>query len=575
MNSVVNAPPSMHPPIISANMGNMPPFPLGTSFTFDPKVNVLIGPNGVGKSTALRVFAGEEHKHLARVSEQTPEPVDPKVEYCDNIDEVVKVFVGATRASLTPDMALQDLRLQDIQGMLASVLRFGSLIVLGISFGILIHLVVATALLVLLQQPPEWLVVGRETWVMGGLIVVLNLFVILLSRMRRSPFILRLIPGSRLLSEALASRSEVSSIFLFQAVASINRRLLGVGDHPNRDRRSQMAQEAAAVALNCAKEIAPEVFPASAKLSSGTIISAEGTALNLQTRLRRGWLRLRWKWYFTDHLSIVDTNFSDNPLHITSLGAGTQNTLLIAWGLALSLVYAHDFRDGWQEQPAALFIDEIENHLHPEWQRRFISVLSEHFPGLQIFATTHSPFSVAGLKEGQVHRLSWVEEVGVVVESNEFEIVGWTADEIVSNFFGVRVPTDVETAQAVIVLWWLQSVGDLSHYESAEAWRKDVVEDIKEYQGLKHQLDSEGIQTFRWLTGEIGFPEPLVLPLVGGGESWRQEMIKDFTSYVGVDVISGGRAARQRALRLEQELSGNTGVLSFLGDAEVGDDQYA
>ena len=62
-------------------------------------------------------------------------------------------------------------------------------------------------------------------------------------------------------------------------------------------------------------------------------------------------------------------------------------------------------RKRWHEKPAILLIDEIENHLHPRWQRRVIPALLEHFPGLQIFATTHSPFVVAGLKAGQVHVL--------------------------------------------------------------------------------------------------------------------------------------------------------------------------
>ena len=59
----------------------------------------------------------------------------------------------------------------------------------------------------------------------------------------------------------------------------------------------------------------------------------------------------------------------------------------------------------FHQRNAILLIDEIENHLHPTWQRRVIPALRRHFPGLQIFATTHSPFVVAGLKRGQIHRL--------------------------------------------------------------------------------------------------------------------------------------------------------------------------
>ena len=89
------------------------------------------------------------------------------------------------------------------------------------------------------------------------------------------------------------------------------------------------------------------------------------------------------------------------------------------------------------KKPAILLIDEIENHLHPTWQRRVIPALLEHFPGLQIFATTHSPFVVAGLKAGQVHLLNRDENGVVTATTNTEDIIGWTADEILRVFMGV------------------------------------------------------------------------------------------------------------------------------------------
>ena len=91
---------------------------------------------------------------------------------------------------------------------------------------------------------------------------------------------------------------------------------------------------------------------------------------------------------------------------------------------------------GWQEKPAILLIDEIENHLHPTWQRRVIPALLDHFPNLQIFATTHSPFVVAGLKSGQVHLLNRDENGIVTATTNTEDIIGWTADQILRNYDG-------------------------------------------------------------------------------------------------------------------------------------------
>ena len=102
-----------------------------------------------------------------------------------------------------------------------------------------------------------------------------------------------------------------------------------------------------------------------------------------------------------------------SPLYAGVLSSGTQGTLLWVWALAIKIASHYNWIEGWEKKPTILLIDEIENHLHPTWQRRVIPALLEHFPGLQIFATTHSPFVVAGLKAGQVHLLKR-DENGVV-----------------------------------------------------------------------------------------------------------------------------------------------------------------
>ena len=129
-------------------------------------------------------------------------------------------------------------------------------------------------------------------------------------------------------------------------------------------------------------------------------------------------------------------------------------------------------------RPAILLIDEIENHLHPTWQRRVIPALLEHFPGLQIFATTHSPFVVAGLKKGQVHLLKRDENGVVTAESNPEDIVGWTADEILRNLMGVDDPTDNDTAEAARELRQLRSEEPRSDSKE-EAKRQERMQELR------------------------------------------------------------------------------------------------
>lgn len=49
-----------------------------------------------------------------------------------------------------------------------------------------------------------------------------------------------------------------------------------------------------------------------------------------------------------------------------------------------------------------VLIDELELHLHPRWQQTVIESLRTTFPNIQFVATTHSPFIVQSLREGEL-----------------------------------------------------------------------------------------------------------------------------------------------------------------------------
>ena len=176
-------------------------------------------------------------------------------------------------------------------------------------------------------------------------------------------------------------------------------------------------------------------------------------------------------------IGTIDDILGD-PLYLGALSAGTQGTLLSIWALTLTMMLHQGGQSGWENKPAILLIDEIENHLHPTWQRRVIPALLKYFPGLQIFATTHSPFVVAGLKTGQVHLLKRNEHGGVTATTNTEDIVGWTADEILRTMMGVDDPTDDATAAAARELRQLRNEMPLTDDE-AEAQRQERMQELR------------------------------------------------------------------------------------------------
>ena len=134
----------------------------------------------------------------------------------------------------------------------------------------------------------------------------------------------------------------------------------------------------------------------------------------------------------------------------------------------------------WKQMPGIFIIDEIDAHLHPSWQRRVIPTLQRHFPNVQIFASTHSPMMVAGLKKRQVHLLKRDETGQVVWSRNEQDIIGWTADEIYRTFMGIDDPTDELTVQRANRLRVLRDKKSRTEMEEDEmnALRRQVNQDL-------------------------------------------------------------------------------------------------
>ena len=158
----------------------------------------------------------------------------------------------------------------------------------------------------------------------------------------------------------------------------------------------------------------------------------------------------------------------DGNLPMNVLSQGTQS--LIQWLARFLFGYAefHDFPCDLGEMPGVLIIDEIDAHLHPSWQRRILPTVASHFPNLQVFCSTHSPMMLAGLGVGQIQLLGRSPNDQITVSTNEQDITGWTADEILRTFLGVQDPTDSGTVRDLERLRHLRTQENLTSEETAE-----------------------------------------------------------------------------------------------------------
>lgn len=83
-----------------------------------------------------------------------------------------------------------------------------------------------------------------------------------------------------------------------------------------------------------------------------------------------------------------------------------------------------------------VLIDEIESHLHNQWQANIIPLLKALFPNTIFFITTHSSLVISQLKHGEAYRLERNKEG--VVESHLIENPGKVSFiDLLNDAFGV------------------------------------------------------------------------------------------------------------------------------------------
>jgi uncharacterized protein (DUF2235 family) len=121
---------------------------------------------------------------------------------------------------------------------------------------------------------------------------------------------------------------------------------------------------------------------------------------------------------------IVRTDDGEVPFELVSQGTAS----LISWvGVILQRLYEVYPSDPDPTQRHFLVLmDEIDAHMHPQWQRVLLNRIREIFPNVQLLATTHSPLIIADLPWDRIFHVvrSRDEDTGVVgpVEVRQYEM---------------------------------------------------------------------------------------------------------------------------------------------------------
>ena len=88
------------------------------------------------------------------------------------------------------------------------------------------------------------------------------------------------------------------------------------------------------------------------------------------------------------------------------------------------------------DMPGIVLIDEVENHLHLELQKRILQLLTTIFPNVQFIVSTHSPFILNSLENMVIYDL----EKGLLIKDGLTEI---PYSGIVEGFFQADTLSDI------------------------------------------------------------------------------------------------------------------------------------
>lgn len=102
------------------------------------------------------------------------------------------------------------------------------------------------------------------------------------------------------------------------------------------------------------------------------------------------------------HMS-VDKN--DKTLNVTQLSQGEKSLMALVGDIARRLAMMNPKLDNPLHGKGIILIDEIDMHLHPQWQRSIIQRLQMTFPNCQFILTTHSPLVISDTQNILVYDL--------------------------------------------------------------------------------------------------------------------------------------------------------------------------
>jgi predicted ATP-binding protein involved in virulence len=116
----------------------------------------------------------------------------------------------------------------------------------------------------------------------------------------------------------------------------------------------------------------------------------------------------------------------------SQLSSGEKMMLSLVVDIARRLAIANPSLENKLEGEGIVLIDEVDLHLHPQWQRKLLPALTHTFPNIQFIVTTHSPQVLSHVSKESVFLLEDNK-----ISDREIYTEGRDSNSILQDVFGL------------------------------------------------------------------------------------------------------------------------------------------
>lgn len=197
---------------------------------------------------------------------------------------------------------------------------------------------------------------------------------------------------------------------------------------------------------------AHEAGKASTRTEFDDYIQSVSQAVNLCIQ-PSGWTNIEYS-FSRDALVARHEQFGELPVELLSDGIRNMIGMVADIAFRATKLNSQLGANAASQTPGILLIDEVDMHLHPEWQQVVLQSLTQAFPAMQLVVTTHSPQVLSTVSFESVRLLRSLADpesgrLTTAVAKAEWQTRGVASSDLLARIMGVDPVPSVPEARWV------------------------------------------------------------------------------------------------------------------------------